>query len=92
MFGSLGGMLSGSPAKQQSPYPSPWDLPDVNDSEVEVETEVQGLSGQAASSASRGASKKKKKVSPRKIPQQDSEDEGFSDDDNGDYMMTGGLH
>jgi len=83
----LGSMLGGPPAEQPQGYPAPWDLPDVSDSELDLVKPSSG--GRKSSSASRGS--KKPSSSPKKMPRREAEDEDASTDD-GDYMMTGGLH
>jgi hypothetical protein len=113
----------GTAAKQQPKgYPSPWDLPEVGEEELETEMAIQRVDGERAA-ISRGSkrpasprktsypakkpssptkkpssptkkpsSPMKKPASPRKILQLDSEDEDASTDEDGDYVMSGGLH
>jgi hypothetical protein len=109
--GSIFSAFTGAAAKQQQPkgYPSPWDLPEVGEEELETEMAIQRVNGENPAATSRGskrpasprktssptkkpASPVKKKVSPRKIPQRDSEDEDTSTDGEDDYVMSGGLH
>ena len=88
VLGSLGDMLS--PAKRPRGYPSPWDLPDVSDSELDSERELVKPSSRRRSAASRGSTSRKPS-SPKKMPPRETEDEDASDND-GDFMMAGGLH
>jgi hypothetical protein len=106
----------GTAAKQQPKgYPSPWDLPEVGEEELETEMAIQRVDGERAA-ISRGSkrpasprktsypakkppsptkkpsSPMKKPASPRKILRLDSEDEDASTDEDGDYVMSGGLH
>jgi hypothetical protein len=101
--GSIGDKLYGSPAKQSNGYPSPWKLPEVSKQEVEMELQrvrggeagaSRGLKRPASprkpSSPNKPSSPRKKVASPRKITQRNAEDEGVTDDD-GDFVMSGGL-
>lgn len=99
-------LLSGTPAKPKG-YPSPWDLPEVNDEEVEAEVEFQRGNGEKAaarrgskkpasprkpSSPTKKPSSPRKPSSPQKIPRRESEDEDAGTDDDGDFVMSGGLY
>jgi hypothetical protein len=94
MAGSfVGGILRSAPAKQPRGYPSPWDLPQVSEQEVEDEMAIH-LVQSYDTAGSRGYSNKpaspRKPSSPRKkIPRRGDED---TSTDDSDYMMTGGLH
>lgn len=104
--GSINDRLYGSPAKQPNGYPSPWDLPEVTKKEVEqavggkrrapsqrIDADLgsRPSSPRKPSSPNKPSSPRKKSVSPRKIPQREVEDEDVTDED-GDYVMSGGLH
>jgi hypothetical protein len=99
---SMGDKLYGSPAKQNSGYPSPWDLPEVSKRDVAMELQrvrgdeagaPRGLKRPASprkpSSPNKPASPRKKVASPRKIAQRDVGDEDVTDDD-GTFMMDFG--
>jgi hypothetical protein len=105
--GSINDRLYGSPAKQPNGYPSPWDLPEVTKQEVEQAVGIKRRAPSQRIDADLGSrpsspkkpsspnkpssSPRKKPVSPRKIPQWEVEDEDVTDED-GDYVMSGGLH
>jgi hypothetical protein len=79
----------------------------VNDEELEAEIEFQRVNGEKAA-ARRGSKKPasprkpsspikkpsspRKPASPRKIPRWESEDEDAGTDDDGDFVMSGGLY
>lgn len=65
--GSIGGYLVGSTAKQPKGYPSPWDLPEVSDGEVQNEMAVQREDG-AATRGSKKPASPRKSSSPTKKP------------------------
>jgi hypothetical protein len=124
VLGSIRGFFPGTAAKQQQPKgcPSPWDLPEVSEEELETEMAIQRVDGENSAAITRGSkrpasprktssptkkpsssrktssltkkpsSPMKKPASPRKIPQRETEDEDASTDEDGDYVMSGGLH
>jgi hypothetical protein len=55
-------------------------------------TKKPSSSRKTSSLTKKPSSPMKKPASPRKIPQRETEDEDASTDEDGDYVMSGGLH
>jgi hypothetical protein len=103
IIGSIGGSIN----DRLYGYPSPWDLPEVTKQEVKQamgrkrrapSQRIDADLGSRPSSPKKpsspnkpSSSPRKKPVSPRKIPQREVEDEDVTDED-GDYVMSSGLH